>query len=73
MVDKRHVKTDIFMETNLPGVFAAGDIAAVEGSIPLNLIVTGFGQAAVAANAAKAKTDPKARMFPGHSSEMKLV
>lgn len=72
MVDNRHIKTDVFMETNLPGVYAAGDIAAVEGSTPLNLIVTGFGQAAVAANAAKARVDPKARMFPGHSSEMKL-
>ncbi|MEX0683018.1 MAG: NAD(P)/FAD-dependent oxidoreductase [Dehalococcoidia bacterium] len=72
MVDKRHIHTDIFMETNLSGIFAAGDIAAVEGSVPLNLIVTGFGQAAVASNAAKAKIDPKARMFPGHSSEMKL-
>jgi thioredoxin reductase (NADPH) len=72
MTDKRHIHTDVFMETNLPGVYAAGDIAAVEGSVPLNLIVTGFGQAAVAANAAKAKIDPEARMFPGHSSEMKL-
>ena len=72
MVDKRHIRTDIFMETNLPGVYAAGDIAAVEGSVPLNLIVTGFGQAAVASNAAKSKIDPDARMFPGHSSEMKL-
>jgi thioredoxin reductase (NADPH) len=72
MLDNRHIKTDVFMETNLPGVFAAGDIAAVEGSTPLNLIVTGFGQAAVAANAAKAKVDPASRMFPGHSSEMKL-
>ncbi len=72
MVDKRHIRTDIFMETNLPGVYAAGDIAAVEGSVPLNLIVTGFGQAAVASNAAKSKVDPDARMFPGHSSEMKL-
>jgi thioredoxin reductase (NADPH) len=72
MLDNRHIKTNVFMETNLPGVFAAGDIAAVEGSAPLNLIVTGFGHAAVAANAAKAKIDPDARMFPGHSSEMKL-
>jgi len=72
MLDNRHIRTDIFMETNLPGVFAAGDIAAMEGSVPLNLIVTGFGQAAVAANACKTKIDPKARMFPGHSSEMKL-
>ena len=72
MLDNRHIKTNVFMETNLPAVFAAGDIAAVEGSAPLNLIVTGFGQATIAANAAKAKIDPAARMFPGHSSEMKL-
>ncbi len=71
MVDKRHIRTDVFMETNLPGVYAAGDIAAVEGSVPLNLIVTGLGQAAIASNAAKQKIDPEARMFPGHSSEMK--
>jgi len=71
MVDKRHIRTDVFMETNLPGVYAAGDVAAVEGSVPLNLIVTGFGQAAVASNAAKLKIDPEARMFPGHSSAMK--
>lgn len=72
LADNRHIRTDGFMETNLPGVYAAGDIAAVEGSEPLNLIVTGFGQAAIAANAAKAKVDPKARLFPGHSSELKL-
>jgi thioredoxin reductase (NADPH) len=68
----RHIRVDGFMETNLPGVFAAGDIAAVEGSEPLNLIVTGFGQAAIAANAAKRAVDPKSRLFPGHSSELKL-
>jgi len=72
LADNRHIRTDGFMETNLKGVFAAGDIAAVDGSEPLNLIVTGFGQAAVAANAAKRALDPKARLFPGHSSELKL-
>jgi thioredoxin reductase (NADPH) len=72
MVDNRHIKADVFMATNLPGVYVAGDIAAVEGSVPLNLIVTGFGHAAIAANACKAHIDPSARMFPGHSSEMKL-
>ncbi|HXH21191.1 MAG TPA: NAD(P)/FAD-dependent oxidoreductase [Dehalococcoidia bacterium] len=72
MADNRHIRVNGFMETNLPGVFAAGDIAAVEGSEPLNLIVTGFGQAAIAANAAKQRVDPKARIFPGHSSELRL-
>ena len=72
LADQRHIRTDGFMQTNLPGVFAAGDIASVDGSEPLNLIVTGFGQAAVAANAAKRALDPGARLFPGHSSELKL-
>lgn len=72
MADNRHIRTNGLMETNLPGVFAAGDIAAIDGSSPMNLIATGFGQAAIAANAAKTKLDPKSRLFPGHSSEMRL-
>lgn len=72
LADVRHIRTDGFMETNLKGVFAAGDIAAVAGGEPLNLIVTGFGQAAIAANAAKRYVDPRSRLFPGHSSELKL-
>jgi len=70
--DARHLRVDGHMRTNLPGVFAAGDIASVEGSEPLNLIVTGFGQAAIAANAAKQSLDPSSRLFPGHSSELRL-
>jgi thioredoxin reductase len=72
MQGARHILVNGSMETNLPGVFAAGDIAAVEGAEPLNLIVTGFAHAAVAANAAKQRVDPKARLFPGHSSELRL-
>ncbi len=72
MADARHVRVDGFMETNLPGIFAAGDLAAVDGSEPLNLIVTGFAQAAIAANAAHRKIRPASRLFPGHSSELRL-
>lgn len=72
LADARHIRVDGFMETNLMGVFAAGDIAAVEGSEPLNLIVTGFAHGAIAANAAKRRIDPKSRLFPGHSSELRL-
>ncbi|MSP12457.1 MAG: NAD(P)/FAD-dependent oxidoreductase [Chloroflexi bacterium] len=60
------------METNIPGVYAAGDISDPKNSIQLNLIVTGFAQAAIAVNCAKNFIDPKERIFPGHSSEMKL-
>ncbi|MFI5371329.1 MAG: NAD(P)/FAD-dependent oxidoreductase [Candidatus Eisenbacteria bacterium] len=55
------------METNLPGVFAAGDIVSYVGK--LKLIATGFGEAAMAVCGAKMVVDPKARYFPGHSSE----
>jgi ferredoxin/flavodoxin---NADP+ reductase len=60
------------METNIPGVFVAGDIAVPDGTVKLNLIAVGYGQAAVAVNVAKHYIDPKSRVFPGHSSEMKL-
>jgi thioredoxin reductase (NADPH) len=56
------------LETNLPGVFAAGDLVSYPGK--LKLIATGFGEAAMAVCGAKLVCDPKARYFPGHSSEM---
>jgi hypothetical protein len=33
------------------------------------LIATGYGQVALAVNMAKHHVDPKASVFPGHSSE----
>ncbi len=68
-MENRAIKVNGQMETNIPGVFAAGDIASPENSVKLNLIVTGFAQAAIAINVAKRYTDPKAQLFPGHSSE----
>ena len=58
------------MATNLPGVFAAGDIATYEGK--LELIATGFAEAAVAVNHAVHYIDPKARVNPGHSTNLKV-
>jgi ferredoxin/flavodoxin---NADP+ reductase len=71
-INGREIGTTGRMETNIPGVFVAGDIAAEEGGVKLNLIAVGFSQAAVAVNVAKRFIDPKARVFPGHSSEMKI-
>ena len=68
-MENRAIKTNGHMETNIQGVYAAGDIASPADSVKLNLIVTGFAQAALAVNLAKKYIDPKAQLFPGHSSE----
>ena len=60
--NKRQIAVNRVMETNLPGVYAAGDVAGYEGKI--TLISIGFGEAATAANHAVAhirgeKAQPK--------------
>ena len=66
-VSKRHVVVDSAMRTNLPRVFAAGDITEYAGKV--RLIAVGFGEAATAVNNATVAIDPSAHVFPGHSSE----
>lgn len=70
-LDKRYIVVNARQEANIPGVYAAGDIASQPGAEPLNLIATGFGQAAVAVNHAYSYITG-GRVFPGHSSEMRL-
>jgi len=69
----RSVLVNQKMETNLPGVYAAGDIAEVEGSPKLALIAIGFAQAAIAVSVAKKYIDPSSSLFAGHSSEMEKL
>lgn len=63
---KNSVSVSAQMATNIPGVFAAGDICTHPGH--LKLISVGAGEAAVAVNYAKMFIDPSARAEPGHSS-----
>ncbi len=63
---KRHIVVDTAMRTNLPHVFAAGDIVTYPGKVPL--ISVGFGEAALAVNNAAPIVDPGMGIFPGHSS-----
>jgi thioredoxin reductase (NADPH) len=58
------------METNLPGVYAAGDIAVHPAK--LKLIATGAAEAATAVNFAVTYINPTAKAFPGHSSNLNL-
>ncbi|MGW5362119.1 NAD(P)/FAD-dependent oxidoreductase [Actinopolymorpha pittospori] len=64
----RHIVVDSAMRTNLPRVFAAGDIVDYEGKV--KLIATGFGEAATAVNNAVPIIRPGAKVFPGHSSDV---
>ncbi len=65
--DHRHLVVDSAMRTNLPGVFAAGDITDYDGKV--RLISVGFGEVATAVNNAAVHLDPAAHVFPGHSSD----
>jgi ferredoxin/flavodoxin---NADP+ reductase len=56
------------METNLPGIFAAGDMAKYAAK--LDLIVTGFSEASIAVAFAKVFLNPKEKAQPMHSTTL---
>lgn len=66
--DKGAISVNSRMETNIPGIYAAGDIAGYPGKI--KLIAAGFGEAPTAVNNAKFYIDPEAKVQPAHSSSM---
>ncbi len=70
-LDKGGIKVNYRMETNVKGIFAAGDVASHPGK--LKLISTGFGEVATAVNFAKNLIDPASKVYPGHSSDMREV
>jgi thioredoxin reductase (NADPH) len=69
-LQKNAIRVNELLETNLSGVYAAGDIVTYEGK--LELIVTGFSEAAMAVNHAVHRIRPKARYNPGHSTNLKI-
>ncbi|WEG13738.1 NAD(P)/FAD-dependent oxidoreductase [Pullulanibacillus sp. KACC 23026] len=67
-IEKNSILVNTKMETNIEGVYAAGDVVTYPGKV--NLIATGFGEGPTAINNAKAYMDPKARTQPMHSTSM---
>lgn len=67
-MDKNAVIVNSKMETSIPGIYAAGDIATYEGKV--KLIAVGFGEAPTAINNAKAYLDPKSKLQPLHSTSV---
>jgi thioredoxin reductase (NADPH) len=69
-IENNAIEVNERMETNLPGVYAAGDAVTHPGK--LKLITTGQGEAAIAVNFAATYINPQSKAFPGHSSMMSL-
>ncbi|OLC03770.1 MAG: ferredoxin--NADP(+) reductase [Gemmatimonadetes bacterium 13_1_40CM_4_69_8] len=69
-VEKGDIKVTQTMATNIPGIFAAGDITTYPGK--LKLIATGAAEACIAVNHAVHFINPAAKIEPGHSSNMAL-
>ena len=68
--EKADIKVDQVMATNVPGIYAAGDITSYPGK--LKLIATGAAEACIAVNNAVHYINPKAKVNPGHSSNMAI-
>jgi thioredoxin reductase (NADPH) len=66
-IQGRHIRVDTRMATNLPRVYAAGDVTEYAGKV--RLIVVGFGEAATSVNNAAVAIDPTLALFPGHSTD----
>ncbi|MBU9712398.1 NAD(P)/FAD-dependent oxidoreductase [Evansella tamaricis] len=67
-IEKNSIVVNSRMETNVEGIYAAGDICTYDGKA--KLIACGFGEAPIAVNHAKAYIDPTAKLHPGHSSSI---
>ena len=67
-MDRNSIIVNPRMETNIEGVYAAGDVSTYDGKV--KLIAVGLGEAPIAINHAKSYIDPKARVQPLHSTSI---
>src|SRR5690625_4746516 len=67
-IERNSIIVNSKMETNIPGIYAVGDINTYEGKV--KLIATGFGEGPTAINNAMQYMNPKARVQPRHSTHM---
>lgn len=67
-VSRHSIIVDSDMSTNIPGVYAIGDISVYKGKV--KLIATGFGEAPTAVNNALHFVQPDIRTQPMHSTSL---
>lgn len=65
-IEKNSIVVNSKMETNIEGIYAAGDICTYDGKV--RLIASGFGEAPTAVSNAKVYVDPTARVQAVHST-----
>lgn len=65
-IDKNSIIVNSRMETNIKGIYAAGDICTYDGKV--RLIASGFGEAPTAVSNAKVYIDPTSKVQPLHST-----
>ncbi|MGM8216777.1 NAD(P)/FAD-dependent oxidoreductase [Bacillaceae bacterium W0354] len=69
-IEKNSIVVNSKMETNIDGIYAAGDICTYPGKV--KLIASGFGEGPTAVNNAKVRIDPDAKVQPKHSTSMSI-
>lgn len=67
-IQRQYLKVDREQATNIPGIFAVGDICEYPGKV--RIIANGFGEGPVAVNSALKHIDPSYRISPVHSSSL---
>lgn len=65
-IEKNSIVVNSKMETNIEGIYAAGDICTYDGKV--RLIASGFGEAPTAVSNAKVYIDPTAKVQAVHST-----
>jgi ferredoxin/flavodoxin---NADP+ reductase len=67
-IESNSIVVNSRMETNIEGIYAAGDICTYKGKV--KLIASGFGEAPTAVSNAKVYIDPSAKVQPLHSTSI---
>lgn len=67
-MQKNSVLVNEKMETNIEGIYAAGDVCTHDGKV--KLIAVGFGEVPIAISHIKTYIDPKSRVQPLHSTSI---
>ncbi|MBM7553297.1 NAD(P)/FAD-dependent oxidoreductase [Thalassobacillus pellis] len=65
-IEKNSILVNSKAETNIPGIYAAGDISTYPGKV--KLMATGFGEAPIAVSNAKVYINPDESLHAAHST-----